>query len=224
MAILLINIVSGLLMLAIFLLIIFFDKKNNQHNLKQVKLICCAGVLVGLALTINFIEGLITNSILPSQIFKIKVGNFALVLIGFVCGGMLGLISGVASDVVGLLIAGSSGTFNLFFTMNSVLWCVLPYYLVRLFSKVYYHKWSFYWYLPIAYGITLLLITFSVPLVLKEIYNWKMSWWLLYLPRLIKYPIALIVNTTVIIRCYVSLSKILSLETQFQPPHFMDNK
>lgn len=219
MVALLVNVISGIMILFIFLLIIVFDYKNSKNNIKQIKLICLSGTLVALAVSLNTTGGLILRTVLPFKIFEIKIGDFVLVLIGFICGGLLGAISGIATDFLGLLFL-TNGSPCLFFTFTSILWCVLPYYLVLTFSKIYHSKKTFYLYLPIAYGLTSLIITSSDPIVLKILYNLPLPWWAMYSPRIIKYPIDLIINASLVISCYTTLKQILNLENQFKRIYF----
>ncbi|WP_342276246.1 folate family ECF transporter S component [Spiroplasma endosymbiont of Nebria brevicollis] len=216
MVLVLINAISGMLILCTFALIAILDLKNNKIKLKQINLICLSGMLVSLAVILNFISGAVLSTILPFKIFEIKIGDFVLVLIGFFCGGMLGFISGIASDFLGLLFAGNA-TPALFFTFTSILWCVLPYYIVTILSKIYYRKWTIYCYLPFAYGLTSLLITSTDPIILGEMY--AMPILPMYFLRVIKYPINLVVNATLIISCYKSLN----LQHQFQNRQFATN-
>lgn len=213
MALILINVISGILILGAFALIAILDHKNNKIKLKQINLICLSGMLVSVNIILNIVGGTILGTIFPFKIFEIKIGDFVLVLISFLCGGMLGFISGIAADFLGLLFAGN-GKPVLFFTFTSILWCILPYYIVINLSKIYYRKWTFYCYLPFAYGFTSLLITSIDPIILGEMY--AMPILPMYFLRAIKYPIDLFVNTTLIISCYKSLNKSLNLENQFQ--------
>lgn len=220
MVLILINVISGILILGVFALIGVLDHKNNKIKLNQIKLICLSGMLVSLAIILNIVGGNIIGAILPSKVFQIKIGDFVLVLIGFFCGGMLGFISGIACDFLGLLLSGSSMPV-LFFTFTSILWCVLPYYIVVNLSKIYYRKWTFYCYLPFAYGLTSLLITSIDPLILREMFSMPLL--PMYFLRVIKYPIDLFVNVTLIISCYKSLNKSLNLQNQFQNHQFVTN-
>lgn len=102
-----------------------------------------------------------------SKYFEIKLGNFIIVLIGFFCGGILGFLSGIASDFLGLLFSTSGASPCLFFTFTSILWCI-----VLNFSKIYYSKKTFYWYLPIAYAITSLIIHWYWSYCIKNIISW----------------------------------------------------
>lgn len=213
MVLILINVISGILILGTFALIAILDHKNNKIKLKQINLICLSGMLVAVVVILDIVDGVILSAIFPFKIFEIKIGDFVLVLIGFFCGGMLGFISGIAVDFLGLLFAGN-GTPVLFFTFTSVLWCILPYYIVINLSKIYYRKWTFYCYLPFAYGFTSLLITSTDPIILGEMYSIPIL--PMYFLRAIKYPIDLFVNTTLIISCYKLLHKSLNLENQFQ--------
>lgn len=177
-------------------------------------------MLIALAVSLNTTGSFILRTILPIKFFEVKIGNFILVLIGFFCGGLLGFISGIASDVLGLLFS-TGGMPCLFFTFTSILWCVLPYYLVLNFSRIYHSKKTFYFYLPIAYGITSLIITGTDPLVLKVFYSLSLPWWSMYLPRVIKYPLDLIINVALIISCYSVLKQNLNLENQFKRFYFV---
>lgn len=219
MNVLLINILSGIIILIIFLLIMIFDYKNSKKKIAQIKFICLSGILVALSLSLNTTGGFILKAVLPYKIFEIKLGGFILVLTGFFCGGLLGFISGLASDFLGLLFM-TDGTPCLFFTLTSILWCILPYYLVLNFSKIYYSKKTIYWYLPIAYAMTSLIISGSDPIILKILYSLPLPLWSMYLPRIIKFSIDLVVNVFLIISCYLSLRKILNLENQFKRNYF----
>lgn len=220
MNVLILNIISGITILVIFLLIMIFDYKDSKNKIKQIKFICLSGILVALALSLNTMEGVILKTILPYKIFQIKIGCFLLVLTGFFCGGLLGFLSGIASDFLGLLFI-SDGTPCLFFTLSSVLACILPYYLVLNFSKIYYSNKTFYWYLPISYAITSLIITSVNPIILKILYSLELPLWSMYLPRIIKFPITLIINVSLIITCYSTLKKTLNLENQFKKYYFV---
>jgi len=120
MVALLVNVISGIMILFVFLLIIVFDYKNSKNNIKQIKLICLSGTLVALAVSLNTTGGLILRTVLPFKIFEIRIGDFVLVLIGFICGGLLGVISGIATDFLGLLFL-TNGSPCLFFTFTSIL-------------------------------------------------------------------------------------------------------
>ncbi|MDQ7983004.1 MAG: folate family ECF transporter S component [Spiroplasma sp.] len=194
------NIISGVIIAVIFFLIIIFDHKNAVLELKNIKLIVLAAFLIAISVFINTLTKIFLNPIIASKIFEIKLGNFALVLIGFFCGGILGLLSGIAADFLGLIIY-STGTPVLFFTLTSVIWCILPYYLVRFFSCFFYNKWLIYLYLPLTCAYTLLLITGTTPIVLKYMYDLK-GWWVLYLPRIIKFPLEVAINSFLLIIVY----------------------
>lgn len=219
MNLLLVNIISGIIILIIFLLIMIFDRKDSKKKITQIKFICLSGVLVALALSLNTTGGFILKTFLPYKIFEIKLGCFLLILTGFFCGGLLAFISGFASDFLGLLFI-SNGTPCLFFTLTSILWSVLPYYLVLNFSKIYYSKKTIYWYVPVAYFITSLIISGTDPIILKILYSLPLPLWSMYLPRIIKFPIELIINVFLIISCYLSLRKTLNLENQFKKHYF----
>lgn len=219
MEVLLVNIISGIVILIIFFLIMIFDYKDSKKKITQIKFICLSAILVALALSLNTTGGFILKTILPYKIFEIKLGSFILVLTSFFCGGIFGFISGFASDFLGLLFI-SDGTPCLFFTLTSILWSILPYYLVLNFSKIYYGKKTIYWYLPIAYAMTSLIISGSNPIILKILYSLPLPLWSMYLPRIIKFPIDLIVNVFLIISCYLSLRKTLNLENQFKRNYF----
>lgn len=211
------NIGSGLIMAMIFLLIIIFDRKNVKLELQNIKLIVLAAILVALAVFLNTTIKLLLNSVISTKIFEAKIGNFALVLIGFFCGGALGVLSGIAADFLGLLLYSSAPPV-LFFTLTSVLWCVLPYYLVRLLSKLYCSKWSTFFYLLVTYAFTLLLISGFTPIVLKYMYNLAQGWWVLYLPRIIKYPLDVVVNGGLLILVYRVFIKSVNLNTKIYQP------
>jgi len=219
-----INIISGLIILGIFVLITIFDRKNNKRTLKEIKLITLSGILVALAVTLNVVSNYLLVWIGPmNKFFALKFGNIVLVLTGFFCGGIFGLFSGIATQILETLIAGYSYP-SLFFVLTAVLWSVLPYYLVMFFSWFYYRKGIFYYYLPIAYGFTLLLISGLNPIILKALYNVPGSWWVLYIPRLIKYPFSLVFNSLIIISCYNSMMRSLNLQHQFDfKNHFQKN-
>lgn len=59
--------------------------------------------MLALAVSLNTTGALMLKSLPFSKYFEIKLGNFILVLIGFFCGGILGFLSGIASDFLGLL-------------------------------------------------------------------------------------------------------------------------
>lgn len=212
------NVGSGLMMIVIFLLILIFDRKNLRVELQSIKLIVLAGVLVAVAVALNTVAKMFLNFVL----FEVKLGNFALVLIGFFCGGALGFFAGVAADFLGLIIF-SSGTTVLFFTLTSIIWCIFPYYLVRMLSKVYRSKWTFYFYLLLTYAFTLLLITVTTPIALKYMYNWTDGWWVLYLPRIIKYPIDVTINGLSLIVVYRIFTNSISLKTRIYRPESVMN-
>lgn len=207
------NIGSGLLMLAIFFLILIFDRKNFRVEIQNIRLIVLSAILIALAVALNTIPKLIFHS----PVFEVKLGNFALVLIGFFCGGILGFLSGAAADFLGLIIF-SSGTPALFWTLTSILWCVLPYYLVKMLSKIYVRNWTIYFYLVFAYAVTLLLITASNPIVLKYMYNLRDGWWVLYLPRIIKYPFDIAVNGLSLVVVYRIFTKSATLRSKIYQP------
>ncbi|WP_338961600.1 hypothetical protein [Spiroplasma endosymbiont of Lasioglossum villosulum] len=221
MNVLLLNIIGGVLILITFLLITVFDYKDNKKKIKQINFICLSGIMLALAVSLNTTGALMLKSLPFSKYFEIKLGNFILVLIGFFCGGILGFLSGIASDFLGLLFSTSGASPCLFFTFTSILWCILPYYLVLNFSKIYYSKKTFYWYLPIAYAITSLIITGTDPIALKILFPGLPPLWLMYFPlRVIKYPIDLTVNVFLIVTCYSALKKTLNLENQFKKYYF----
>lgn len=207
------NIASGLLMVVIFLLILIFDRENVRSELQNIKAIVLAAILVAVAVALNTLTKVFLNSV----VFEIKLGNFALVLIGFFAGGALGFLAGIAADFLGLLLF-SSGTTVLFFTLTSIFWCILPYYLVRLFSKMYARKWITYFYLVLTYAFTLLLITGINPIVLKYMYNWQDGWWVLYLPRVIKYPLDVAVNGLSLVVVYRIFTNSISLSAKIYQP------
>ncbi|MBE4704141.1 folate family ECF transporter S component [Spiroplasma platyhelix] len=213
------NLASGLIILFIFLLIIILDHKNFRSDLQNIKSIVLAAILVAIAVALNTI----TKVFLHSVIFEIKLGNFALVLIGFFAGGALGFLAGIAADFLGLIIF-SSGATILFFTLTSILWCILPYYLVRLLSKIYTSKWTTYFYLVLTYAFTLLLITGINPIVLKYMYNLNDGWWVLYLPRIIKYPLDLTVNGLALVVVYRIFTNSISLNTKIYQPERKKDK
>lgn len=195
------NIISGILMAVIFLLIIIFDHKNFKSEIRNIKLIVLSALLVALAVFLNTIIKIFLNSFISTKIFEAKIGNFALVLIGFFCGGGIGFLSGIAADFLGLIIL-SSNVPVLFFTLTSIIWCILPYYLVSCLIKIYYHKLLLYFYLLLIYAFTLLLISGINPIVLKYMYNLEQGWWLLYLPRIIKYPLDVFINGSLLVMVY----------------------
>ena len=223
MAFFLINMISALIIIFIFILIMVFDYKNNKVQTKKIRLITLTGILVALVVSLNALGSIALDSFLPPKIFEIKIGNFILVLIGLFCGGLLGFIGGITNDVVGLLFM-KNGTPCLFFTLTSILWCVMPYYLIVWFCKIYYTKKVLYhYYMPLAYGLTLLLVSGTDPIILTIMYNLKWSFWVLYGLRIIKYPFFLLLNSALIITCYAQLSKSLQLEHQFQKKYFAVN-
>lgn len=92
MVLILINVISGILILGVFALIGVLDHKNNKIKLNQIKLICLSGMLVSLAIILNIVGGNIIGAILPSKVFQIKIGDFVLVLIGFFVEGCWDLL------------------------------------------------------------------------------------------------------------------------------------
>lgn len=218
MAFLILNISFGVVLALVFLVIAVCDRKNIKIELQNIKAIVLAAFLVALAVFLNTIVKVFLNGIISTKIFEAKLGNFALVLIGFFCGGALGFLSGIANDFLGLLFA-SSGPPVLFFTFTSVLWCILPYYLVKLLNRFYYHnKWTIYFYLIVTYAFTLLLISGSTPIVLKYMYELHQTWWVLYLPRIIKYPLDVTVNGLLLVACYRAFNNSATLNTKIYQP------
>lgn len=200
MILLWLNIISGFIIFIIFLLIIIFDRKNVKLELQNVKLIVLTAFLIAISVFLNSTMKVLFNSVISAKIFEVKLGNFALILIGFFCGGTLGFLAGIAADFLELIIY-NTGTPVLFFTLTSILWCILPYYLVSFFSRFFYNKRLIYFYLPVTYAYTLLLITGITPIVLKYMYNLE-GWWVLYLPRIIKFPLDVIINSFLLIIIY----------------------
>lgn len=217
------NIISGILMAIIFLAIIIFDRKNVRFEVQNIKLIVLSAFLVALAVLLNTTVKLLLNSLISSKIFEAKIGNFALVLIGFFCGGALGFLSGVAADFLGLLLYSTSAPV-LFFTLTSILWCILPYYLVRMLSKFYASKRSIYLYLLLTYAFTLLLITTITPIVLKYMYELQQGWWLLYLPRIIKYPLDVMINGFLLVFIYKIFVNSANLNAKIYQPKIKNKK
>ncbi|MGL5268154.1 MAG: folate family ECF transporter S component [Spiroplasma sp.] len=205
------NISFGIVLAIVFSLIIICDRKNIKSEFQNIKLIVLAAFLVALAVCLNTIIKILLNTVISTKIFEAKIGNFALVLIGFFCGGGLGFLAGIAADFLGLIFF-SSGPPVLFFTFASVLWCILPYYLVKLLNKCCYgNKWIIYFYLIVSYAFTLLLISGFTPIVLKYMYELPQGWWLLYLPRIIKYPLDVTVNGLLLVVSYRVLLKSTNL-------------
>lgn len=208
------NIISGIIMIFIFFLIFIFDYKNMKMEFRNVKLIVLAAFLVSLAVFLNTIIKIFLNFVISTKILEFKLGNFVLALIGFFCGGALGFLSGFAADFLALIIY-SSGTPVLFFTLTSVLWCIVPYYLVIMLNKIYCNKRTIYYYLPITYALTLFLISAITPIVLKYMYNLPQGWWFLYLPRIIKYPFEVVINSFLLTVVYRIFINSISLNTKF---------
>lgn len=207
------NVVSGSIMSVIFLLMMIFDRKNIKSELQNIKLIILAAILVAIAVILNAIP----KAFFTTKIFEIKLGNFALVLIGFFAGGVLGFLSGIAADFLGLLIS-SSGAPALFWTLTSILWCILPYYLVRLLSKIYCRSWTIYFYLVLTYAFTLLLISAITPIILRYMIFDFDGWWVLYFPRIIKYPIDVAFNGLSLIVVYRIFTNSTNLKSKIYQP------
>lgn len=198
MVLLLINLISAIIILNIFFLIMIWDWKNVKVELRSTKLIVLTALLIAISVVLNM-----TASFFSTKIFEVQLGNFVLVLIGFFCGGILGFLAGIAADFLGIIIH-SNGTPVLFFTLTSILWCILPYYLVKLFSRFFF-RWRLI-YLLLSYTFTLLLITGINPIVLKYMYNLS-GWWIFYLPRMIKLPLEIVINSFLLIIIYPSFIK-----------------
>lgn len=212
MILLWLNIISGIIIVIIFLLIIIFDQKNAKVELQSIKLIALTAFLIAISVFLNSTVKFFLNSIISAKIFEAKIGNFALVLIGFFCGGVLGFFAGIAADFLGIIIY-STGTPVLFFTLTSILWCILPYYLTKFFSTFFFSKRLIYFYLSLTYTCTLLLITGINPIVLKYMYNLE-GWWILYLPRIIKFPLDVTVNSFLLIIVYRSFIRSARLNSK----------
>lgn len=204
MMLLWLNLISGLIIIVIFLLIMFWDWKNVKLDLQNIKLIVLTAFLIAISVFLNSTVKVVLNSIISTKIFEAKLGNFALVLIGFFCGGILGFLAGIASDFLGVIIY-NTGTPVLFFTLTSIFWCLMPYYLTKFFSYFFSPR-LIYFYLSLTYTYTLLLITGINPIVLKYMYNLE-GWWFLYLPRIIKLPLDITVNSFLLIIVYRSFIK-----------------
>lgn len=204
-------------MAIIFILILIFDHKNFKLEIKNLKLIVLAAFLVALAVFLNTIVKTFLNSVISAKIFEAKLGNFALVLIGFFCGGGIAFLSGIAADFLGLIIL-TSGTPVLFWTLTSIIWCVVPYYVITWLTKIFYTQWIIYCYLILTYAFTLLLISSITPIVLKYMYDLWQGWWLLYLPRIIKYPIDVIINGLLLVMVYRVFVNSVNLNTKIKNP------
>ncbi|MCL8210217.1 folate family ECF transporter S component [Spiroplasma attinicola] len=205
MVLLWLNLISGLIIVVICLLIIIWDWKNSKLELQNIKLIVLTAFLIAISVFLNSTVKVFLNSVISAKIFEARIGNFALVLIGFFCGGILGFLAGIAADFLGVIIY-NSGTPVLFFTLTSILWCILPYYLTKFFSHFFCSKRLIYFYLSLTYTCTLLLITGINPIVLKYMYNLQ-GWWILYLPRIIKLPLDIVINSFLLIIVYRSFIK-----------------
>ena len=217
MALLLVNLISGIIMVLIFGALAIFDRKNMNSELRNIKLIVLSGILIAIAVVLNKIVDAFLKPIIPVYT-EIKIGNFALVLIGFFCGGGLGFLSGIAADVISVMIS-SNGTPTLFFTLISIIWCIVPYYLVKLLSKIYYHKRAIYFYLPITYALILLLISAINPFVLKYLYGMN-ALWPLYLSRIIKYPFDVAIHSILLIVVSKIFINGTGLTTKIYQPSF----
>lgn len=223
MFLVLLNIFCGLLMVLIFGLIVIFDYKNFKQEIVNIKLIVISAFLIAISVLLNTVVKGLFNSLISAKIFEARLGDFALVLTSFFCGGAIGFLAGIAADFLGVLVY-STGMPVLFFTLTSVLWCVVPYYLVKLWSKFYYQEKIMYFYLPLSYALTLLLITCIDPIVLKYMYNINQGWWLLYLPRIIKYPIDVVINTILLISSYKVFANRLNLGEKWKKEEKINNK
>lgn len=214
------NIISGILIAVIFINIIIFDRKNSKKELSDIKSIVLTALLVSIAVVLNTAIKAIFNTVIPATIFEAKLGNFALVLIGLFCGGVMGVLGGIASDILGVVLY-SSGTPMLYFTLTSVSWCVLPYYLVRLLNKVYQNKWTIYLYLPFTYAVNLLIVSGFDPIILTYMYDMHKGWWVWYLPRIIKFPIDVTITSMLLTSSYKIFANSLNLNQKFaeNPQH-----
>ena len=167
MVFLIVNFLSFIAIVMIYLAIIFFDYKASSEQLVNIKLINFTAFLVSIYLILELLFD--TIPILEMQkLFKIKINKFILVLIGIFCGGIHGFFSGLTVDLLGILLIKKITFINLFFTLGSIVSATLPYYLTCIFRKILVSdKIKYYHCAIISFTLTYFLISFSNPIVLK---------------------------------------------------------
>ncbi len=110
----------------------------EKRKVMDTKTLAKAGFLTGLSIVLTrFFYFFIPLAGLPNTL-RISFGELPIMMTGMLFGPIVGGISGVAADIIGVLI-NSQGAFHPGFTLSSMLWGVVP----GLFGNLYRNNYSY---------------------------------------------------------------------------------
>ncbi|AHF61385.1 hypothetical protein P344_06025 [Spiroplasma mirum ATCC 29335] len=191
-------------LIAIFLgLASWLDRKNIRKI--NILVITVSSMLVALSTVLtNFIGYNIL--IAGIGVIKLALGNFLIFVIGMLFGPFMGVLSGIAADLIGSLI-NILGSFNLGFTFNVVLYGFMGS-LVFIFRS----NKGWYWKAVILYILTFSLISFG----LNTLWLYAIGWtqiiaWPIFQAKLIKMPIEMVIYLPITLSSFVVMYKLIML-------------
>lgn len=198
------NIFACLNIIILFYIGIILDYKNFKKI--NILIITITSLLITLSVILtNIISYSITFPFfIKGGSIKLALGNFLIFVVGMLFGPFLGILSGIASDILGTL-TNISGIYHSGFSFNLVLYGFLG-------SMVFLFKNNKFWILKtiILYiiGFGLISFVFNVlwlySLGLKEVILP-----IVFIIKIIKFPIQLLVYLFMVISSFIVLYKLI---------------
>lgn len=97
---------------------------NGKSNLMNTRTLVQAGFLIALSIVLTrFLSIMVPLGGMPT--LRLSFGEVPLMISGLLFGPIVGGISGLAADLIGVIV-NSQGVFHPGFTLSSVLWGVIP--------------------------------------------------------------------------------------------------
>ena len=183
-------------------------EKSKRKNVMDTRILVKAAFLTAISIVLTrFVYTFLP--IAGSQAIRLSVGEVPIILAGMMFGPIVGGITGLAADLIGVLI-NPQGVFHPGFTLSSILWGVIPGLLFLIFkkNKTYEKK-----YAPkniiIAVTISFLVISLALnTLWLSQLFG--QAFVVLFVPRAIAIIPNIIIQSTILITLVKYLKGIIN--------------